>query len=147
GLRPYSPQRGEREPAQGLGQLAMKALTANRLIDGEVVFLGERGWVEGFEAARFFDDGAEAEAAEAHAKGEVTLWVEPYLIEVAEVEGGGVAPVSYRERLRALGPSNKPEHGKQAAGGAGIEALARAHTAGRSSGRLDLIRRAKASAG
>ena len=118
----------------------MKALTANRLIDGEVVFWTGADWSERFAAAVLFDDNTAAEAAEARAKSQITLLVDPYLIDVAEVEGG-VAPVSYRERLRALGPTNRPDHGKQAAGGAEIERLVHAHGAARSTGRIDLIRR------
>jgi sulfite reductase (NADPH) hemoprotein beta-component len=118
----------------------MKALTANRLIDGEVVFWTGSDWSERFSQATLFDDGGQAEAAEAHAKADTTRLVDPYLIDVAEVDGG-MAPVSYRERLRALGPTNKPEHGKQAAGGAEFEMLAQAHGAARSKGRVELIRR------
>ncbi len=118
----------------------MKALTATRLIDGEVVFWTGEAWSERFIDARIYDDPADAEAAEAHAKADVTHLVEPYLIDVAPVDGG-VAPVSYRERLRALGPTNKPDHGKQAAGGEDIAVLAHAHGAARSKGRVDLIRR------
>ncbi len=120
----------------------LRALTANRLIDGEVVFWSGEHWVERFGQARLYDDGAakEAEAAEAHAKTQITRLIEPYLIEVAAVDGG-FAPVSYRERLRALGPTNKPDHGKQALGGADVEALAHAQGAARSKGRVDLIRR------
>jgi hypothetical protein len=118
----------------------MKALTANRLADGEVVFWTGEAWAERFADAALYDDNAAAEAAEAHAKSQRTLLVDPYLIEVAEVEGG-VAPVSYRERVRALGPTNKPDHGKQAAGGEDIAVLAHAHGAARSKGRVDLIRR------
>jgi sulfite reductase (NADPH) hemoprotein beta-component len=118
----------------------MKALTANRLVDGEVVFWTGDAWSERFIDARLFDDNTDAEAAEAHAKAAITLLVDPYLIETAPVEGG-VAPVSYRERLRALGPTNKPEHGKQATGGAEIEILTHAQGAARSKGRVELIRR------
>jgi len=118
----------------------VKALTANRLIDGEVVFWTGETWSERFAAARLFDDESAAEAAEAHAKSNVTELIEPYLIDVSAVDGG-VAPISYRERLRALGPTNKLEHGKQAAGGADIAVLAAAHGAARSKGRVDLIRR------
>ena len=118
----------------------MKTLTANRLADGEVVFLNGDHWVDRFVDAELFDDEARAEAAEAHAKTLTTLLVEPYLIDVQPVEGG-VAPVSYRERLRALGPTNKPDHGKQAEGGAAIEVLAHAHGAARSTGRVNLIKR------
>ena len=49
--------------------------------------------------------------------------------------------MAYRERLRALGPTNKPDHGKQAEGGAAVEALAHAHGSARSTGRVNLIKR------
>ncbi|HXU99163.1 MAG TPA: DUF2849 domain-containing protein [Caulobacteraceae bacterium] len=119
----------------------MKALTANRLADGEVIFWKAGAWVERFAEAELFADQAAADAAEARAKAEIRLLVDPYLIDVADADGEGPAPSSYRERLRALGPTNKPEHGKQAAGGAEIERLAHAHGSARSTGRLDLIRR------
>jgi len=118
----------------------MKALTANRLADGEVVFWRGGDWVERFVEAELFADDSSAERAEAHAKSQVTLLVEPYLIEV-EAGDGPAAPSAYRERLRALGPTNKLEHGKQAEGGAAIAALAHAHGSARSKGRVDLIRR------
>ena len=118
----------------------MKALTANRLDDGEVVFLSKGRWVERFADADHFDDDDSALAAEAHAKTQITHLVEPYLIEIAPVEGG-VAPISYRERLRALGPTNEPTHGKQAEGGEAIDVLLHATGAARSKGRVDLIRR------
>ncbi len=118
----------------------MKVLTGNRLEDGEVVFLGEGGWSDRFGQAVTFEDDEAAEAAEAHAKTEITFVVDPYLIEVAPA-ADGFAPVSYRERLRALGPTNKVEHGKQAAGGADIERILHAEGAARSKGRVALIRR------
>ena len=118
----------------------MKALTANRLADGEVVFWAKGAWVERFAEAEIFADAPAAEAAEAIARAEVRLLVDPYLIDVIDAEGGP-APLSYRERLRALGPTNKPDHGKQAAGGEDIDRLVHAHGAARSTGRVNLIRR------
>jgi hypothetical protein len=118
----------------------LRVITANRLIDGEVVFWSGQDWVESFAQALVFEDDASAETAEAEAKTEVTHLVDPYLIEVMEM-GGRFAPVSFRERLRALGPTNKPDHGKQAQGGAEIAILAQAQGAARSKGRVDLIRR------
>ena len=118
----------------------MKALTANRLADGEVVFWTGETWSERFADAVLYEDNEIAEAAEARAKTQITLLVEPYLIDVAPVEGG-VAPISYRERLRALGPTNEPTHGKQAEGGAAIEVLLHATGAARSKGRVALIKR------
>jgi len=118
----------------------VKVLTGNRLDDGEVVFLAGSSWSDRFGAATAFDDDTLAEAAEALAKTQGALIVDPYLIEVQGLEGG-LTPVSYRERLRALGPTNKLDHGKQALGGADIERLNRAVGAARSKGRVDLIRR------
>ena len=119
----------------------MKALTANRLDDGEVVFWKAGQWVERFADAELWaDDDPAADTAEAHGKSEFTQVVDAYLIEVI-VSEGGYAPLSYRERLRALGPTNKLEHGKQAEGGAMIDALAHAHGAARSTGRVNLIKR------
>ena len=42
----------------------MKALTANRLADGEVVFWANGDWVERFARAEIFADDPIAEAAE-----------------------------------------------------------------------------------
>jgi sulfite reductase (NADPH) hemoprotein beta-component len=120
----------------------MKAITANRLIDGEVVFWKAGAWVDGFGDAQLFDEGqdAEVEAVVATAKAQATVIVDPYPIDLVPVDGR-LAPVSYRERIRALGPSNEPTHGKQAVGGEVIEALRHAVGAARSTGRVDLIRR------
>jgi hypothetical protein len=118
----------------------MKALTGNRLTDGETVFWAKGQWVERFAAAELFADEPAAEAAEADAKAQQTVVVDPYLIDVIESEGLW-APLSYRERIRALGPSNHPQHGKQATGGEDIVALQHAHGAARSTGRVALIKR------
>ena len=118
----------------------MKALTGNRLQDGETVFWKQGQWVERFVEAEIFADDEVALAAEAHAKTEQTIVVDPYLIDVIESEGLW-APLSYRERIRALGPTNHPQHGKQAAGGDDIAALQHAHGAARSTGRVALIKR------
>lgn len=95
----------------------MKALTANRLIDGEVVWLGRSGgWVETLDLARVIDTPeAEAEATaigqRAVAAREV---VEPYPIDLRRTEDGTLEPVRLRERIRALGPTTRRDLGKQA---------------------------------
>ena len=118
----------------------MKALTANRLTDGDVVFWNAGTWVTRFSEAEQFEDVALAEVAEARAKAQQTVVVDAYLIDLVESEALWV-PLSYRERLRALGPTNQPGHGKQAEGGAGVAALAHATGAARSTGRINLIKR------
>jgi hypothetical protein len=118
----------------------MKALTGNLLENGEAVFWNRGRWVARFKDAELFDDDQRAEAAEAEAKSALTVVVDPYLIDVIESEGLW-APLSFRERIRALGPSNHPQHGKQALGGDDIAALQHAHGAARSTGRVALIKR------
>ena len=119
----------------------MKALTANRLTDGDVVFWRAGQWVERFADAQLFgDDDPSAVDAEAAGKSQATTVLDVYLIDLVESDGTW-APLSYRERIRALGPTNHPQHGKQAEGGAAIAALQHAHGAARSTGRVNLIKR------
>ena len=119
----------------------MKALTGNRLGDGEAVFFSHAGdWAPRFADAELFDNDEAALAAEARAKTQITVVVDPYLIDVIASDDAW-APLSFRERVRALGPTNKPEHGKKTEGGEAIEALLHAHGVGRSTGRIDKIRR------
>ena len=118
----------------------MKVLTANSLTTGEVVFWTAGGWSVRFADAERFTEEAEADAALASAEGQPTVAVAPYLIDVEDLDGHWV-PVAYRERLRALGPSNHTQHGKQADGDADVAALVAATSAARSTGRIKLIRR------
>jgi hypothetical protein len=119
----------------------MRALTANRLIDGEVVFWAHGRWVERFGEAELFTEDAPADDAEARGKAQPTVVVEPYLIDIVETDEGP-APAAYRERLRALGPTNTPQHGKQAEGGDDIAVLTHATVRARASGgRTKLIKR------
>lgn len=118
----------------------MRAVTANRLSDGEVVFWNKGEWVERFADAELFNEPEQAEAAEAHGKNQPTVVIDAYLIDLVESDGLW-APLSYRERIRALGPTNRLDHGKQTEGGAVVQALAHAHGAARSTGRVNLIKR------
>lgn len=96
---------------------AFKTVTANRLNDGRVVWLGpDGGWVEQLAAARAIP-AAEAEAvlAAVKARPAAHLLCDPYLIELAETPEG-IRAVSYRERIRAAGPTVRLDLGKQAAG-------------------------------
>jgi hypothetical protein len=117
----------------------MRAITANRLSDGEVVFWNRGQWVERFAEAEVFTDDAQAEVALERAVAP-TFVVEPYFIDLVQGDQG-LAPLSYRERIRCLGPTNHPQHGKQADGGPDIAALVAAHGAARSTGRVNLIKR------
>jgi hypothetical protein len=115
------------------------AITANDLRSGEVVFWAAGRWAARFADAQLFADMASADPALSAAKAQPTVVVEPYVIEVAETDGFP-APTSFRERVRALGPTIHPEMGKQAEGGAVVEAIRARSGGARSSGRLGLIR-------
>ncbi len=84
-----------------------KAITANRLDDGRVVFLDEAGgWTMDLLDARFFADGPELDDANACAKAQqdARIVVEPYPIDITDV-GGKPVPARIRERIRAEGPT------------------------------------------
>ncbi|WP_372398538.1 DUF2849 domain-containing protein [Azospirillum sp. HJ39] len=95
----------------------MKAITANRLRDGEVVFLGDGGrWVESFAEAALFAR-AEADGVLAAAKETAErerFGVDIYAFEVVEQDGVPV-PATMRERIRTAGPTVRTDLGKQAA--------------------------------
>ena len=116
----------------------MKAIVANRLTTGDVVYWNAGAWAERFRDAEIFGDEEVAAAAHLVANKPLTV-VDCYLIDVAD-EGEGYVPTAYRERIKALGPQNHPHHGKQAEGGPDIEALRGAHAVARSGGRFDLIK-------
>jgi len=94
----------------------MKILTANRLSDGEAVWLAaDHSWAESIDGAEIARDAATEERLEragkaAYLKNEV---VDVNLIDVALVDGQ-VSPSRLRERIRAAGPTNRTDLGKQA---------------------------------
>jgi hypothetical protein len=90
-------------------------LVANDLLDGDVVFAAADGFTRDPRQARIATDDATADAlqvfaAQAYARGQI---VDPYLVDV-EIHGGAPVPRHYREKLRLLGPSHRPDLGKQA---------------------------------
>ena len=94
-----------------------QVLTANRLIDGEVVYLGPDGsWVEELAAARLFDSKVDAEASlavGAQAEHDQKI-VHAYLFDIKQTVTG-MTPVKQREIIRAAGPTVRRDLGKQAA--------------------------------
>ena len=88
-----------------------QVVTANRLSDGVVVYLaGDGGWTNRIEDSWVSDTEADNDAvmqlaATAVANRQV---IDPYLIEV-KVTDAAVVPVSYREVIRATGPSVRPD--------------------------------------
>lgn len=93
-----------------------QVLTANRLIDGEVVYLAADGaWVETLSDAAILTAKADNEAAlarGAHAE-ENQQVVHAYLFDIVTA-GSGPKPVKMREIIRAAGPSVRTDLGKQA---------------------------------
>ena len=118
----------------------MKVLTASNLKNGEVVFWNAGQWKVRFQDGEHFAGDEEAAPFLAEAEGQPTVVVAPYLIDVEEIDGHWT-PTAFRERLRALGPSNHPQHGKQADGDADVEALRAVTGSARSTGRVKLIKR------
>lgn len=92
-------------------------LTANRLVDGDVLYWHADDWVLALTAGDIFTDPKAADAALAAAQKCVTenRVVNPYLFDV-RVDAKGIHPVKEREIIRAAGPTVRDDLGKQASG-------------------------------
>ncbi len=92
----------------------MQFVTANRLIDGLVVFRDAEGrWVEDFASAAILVEAAAAAALASSETDVEARWiVGPYAVDVVEVDGR-FEPRAQREKIRVTGPT------------AGSEAVAR----------------------
>jgi sulfite reductase (NADPH) hemoprotein beta-component len=102
-------------------------LLANDLLDGDVVFAmdkptGNLGWTRDPAEALVAADDAAAERLELFSVVELAgnRVVDAYLVDVV-LEHGRPVPRHFRERFKTLGPSNRPDLGKQA--GDGIAAV------------------------
>ncbi|MFJ5368310.1 DUF2849 domain-containing protein [Bosea sp. CER48] len=98
-------------------------LLANDLLDGDVVFAtaGDAAalvWTRDPALALVAADDAAADRLEAFATAELrgNKVVDAYLVDVA-IEGRRPVPRHFRERFKTLGPSNRPDLGKQAGEG------------------------------
>ncbi|WP_346900060.1 DUF2849 domain-containing protein [uncultured Roseibium sp.] len=93
----------------------MKVVTANRLLDGEVVWLGaENNWVGELTRAKALETKEDVAAAMATAQQSIAdrEVVEAYEVDVVS-EDGCLTPKRLRERIRAGGPTILPVSGKQ----------------------------------
>lgn len=84
-----------------------KVITANRLLDGEVVYLAPGGsWSKSLSEARFLTKEREQTRLLRVAETDVTrqIIVGPYLMD-AERRTGTPSPISKRESIRAKGPT------------------------------------------
>jgi len=81
----------------------VRIVTANRLSDGRVIYLGEGDRpVEGVAEAVVFEE-AEAETARARAAARPDMFVNPYLVEVADHVFVGRDRL--KESIRSAGPT------------------------------------------
>ncbi|HTO40891.1 MAG TPA: DUF2849 domain-containing protein [Rhizomicrobium sp.] len=90
-------------------------ITANRLIDGEVLYWRAGTWVSALVDGEVFDDPAAAKAALDAAQSFVrdNVVVGLYAFDVRRT-ADGIEPVKEREIIRSSGPSNRTDTGKQA---------------------------------
>ncbi|MDP6343776.1 MAG: DUF2849 domain-containing protein [Alphaproteobacteria bacterium] len=98
--------------------MTQKAVTANRLHDGFVVYLSaDGGWSERIADCRLARDGDEERRLLAAAEQDAALGrvIGPYTFAV-EVSERQIRPLGQREILRTLGPSVRTDLGYQAIG-------------------------------
>jgi Protein of unknown function (DUF2849) len=96
---------------------ALHIVTANHLLDGDSIFLGDNGWTTDHRIARVANGADEAAALEAEGRvdedGNKVVGV--YLVAVEIDADGHAEPVHYREKMRALArPSFWPAPAKAA---------------------------------
>lgn len=93
----------------------MKILTANRLSDGEAVWYTEKGWAETITNSEVAADKDAEARLEAIGQAGIldNAVVDVNLIDV-DLVCGEIVPTRLRERIRAAGPTNRQDLGKQA---------------------------------
>ena len=90
-----------------------KLITANALLEGDVVYLTEAGtWTRRLNEAEILTDEADAELRLLDAQAQASTVVGVYLADMTPTEHGP-EPAHFREDFRRKGPSNY-NHGKQA---------------------------------
>jgi hypothetical protein len=94
----------------------MKVMTANRLTDGEAVWLAaDHSWAEGIDGAEL---ASTPEAEEKLTRAGTAAFLKDEVIDInlidVELADGAVVPIRLREKIRAAGPSNRLDLGKQA---------------------------------
>ena len=94
-------------------QFLPKVLTANHLLEGDVIYRSQGGgWTRELSQAQLFETEESAEVALKLALLEPQIAVGPYLADAKEGPSGPL-PAHFREAFRTRGPSNY-FHGKQA---------------------------------
>jgi hypothetical protein len=78
--------------------------SANRLVDGVVVYLDDAGqWTTQFRLAAVAHDKRGGEILLERARAEAFGVVDPFLVAIVEDEDGSLEPMSLREKIRASG--------------------------------------------
>ena len=89
--------------------------TGNDLLEGDVVYFTSLGcWSRRIGDAALALDAEAADDLLARASAFPNLVVGVYLVEAALDDRGRAAPAHFREVFRTRGPSNYPQHGRQA---------------------------------
>lgn len=93
-------------------QFTPKVVTANALLEGDVVYLtADDRWTRRHNEAELIDDEAHAQLRLLKGESQKQVVVGVYLAD-AKAGPNGPEPVHFREAFRTRGPSNYP-HGKQ----------------------------------
>lgn len=96
-----------------MSRFSPKVITANRLREGDVVYLTTDGhWSPFHHEAELLEDEAHAQLRLIEATAQKLAVVGPYLAD-AKAGPNGPEPTHFREAFRTRGPSNY-HHGKQA---------------------------------
>lgn len=88
-----------------------KVVTANALLEGDVIYQSATGWTRDLAQAEVLTDEADADLRLIEAGAQVDTVVGAYLADV-QIKDGLPQPLHFREAFRAKGPSNYA-HGKQ----------------------------------
>jgi hypothetical protein len=95
-----------------MSRFTPKVVTANALLEGDVVYFTEDGrWSRRHAEAELIEDEAHAQLRLLEASAQRNIVVGAYLAD-AKAGPGGPEPVHFREAFRTRGPSNYA-HGKQ----------------------------------
>jgi hypothetical protein len=82
----------------------LSVASANRLVDGVVVFLDDAGqWTTRFDRAAVARGKRGGDVLLERARAEAFEVVDPFLVAVIEDDDGRIEPVSLREKIRASG--------------------------------------------
>jgi hypothetical protein len=89
--------------------------TGNDLLEGDVVYFTEEGgWSRHIAESAIARDKEAADDLLARASAFPNVVVGVYLTDVVIDANGHAAPAHFREDFRTRGPSNYPQHGRQA---------------------------------